>query len=254
MNNYIGYKTIVTREVTRFMRVWTQTLLPSIITTVLYFLIFGNLIGSRIGTMNGFSYIQFIAPGLIMMGVITNSYANVVNSFYLAKFQRSIEEILISPLPNYLILLGFMTGGIIRGLITGLIISIITLFFTHLHLQHIIFMLAIITLSATLFSLAGFINGLIARNFDDIAIVPTFVLTPLTYLGGVFYSIKLLPPFWQHVSLANPILYLIEAFRFGMLGISDINVYFALSAIILCVVMAFFIALYMLQKGVGVRT
>lgn len=252
--NLIAFNTVVIKETQRIIRSWMQALLPSAITTVLYFLIFGSLIGPRIGIMGGFPYIQYIAPGLIMMAIITNSYANTCTSLFFAKFQRSIEEMLVSPLPNSLLLLGYVTGGIIRGLIIGLIVGIITLFFTHLHLQHVMLLIIVVILSAMLFSLAGMVNGIIAKNFDDIAIIPTFVLTPLTYLGGVFYSVNMLPPFWQKVSLANPILYIINAFRYGFLNISDVNVYFALSMIVLCNIVLFGLCMYMLNKGVGIRT
>lgn len=236
------------------MRIWSRTLLPPAITAALYFIIFGNLIGPRIGDIEGFPYIKYIAPGLIMLSVITSTYTNVTASFFLAKFQRNIEELLISPVPNYLILLGFVAGGIIRGLLVGIIVSLVTLFFTHLEIRHIFITFTVIFLTAALFSLAGFLNGVLARTFDDIEIFPTFVLTPLTYLGGVFYSIKMLPVFWQHLSQANPILYMVNAFRFGMLGASDINVYTALIMIMFCIVILFSICLYLLNKGVGIRT
>lgn len=252
--NYIGYRTIVVKEIQRFIRLWSQTLLPSAVTTVLYFLIFGKLIGPRIGSMSGFNYIQFIAPGLIMMAVITNTYANVSGSFFLSKFLRSIEEILVTPIPNYLILLAYITGGIARGFAVGIVVAIITLLFTHLHIAHLFLTVAIIVLSASLFSLAGFLNGIYARSFDDISIIPTFVLTPLTYLGGVFYSITLLPPIWQKISLINPILYMVDAFRFAILGVADISIYFAISMIILFVVGLFCACLYLLNKGTGIRS
>lgn len=252
--NYIAFKTILWRETRRFVRLWIQTILPPAITTTLYYIIFGNLIGPRIGSMHGYEYIQFIAPGLIMMAIITSTYANVTSSFYMAKFQRSIEELLISPMPNYLILSGYLSGGIIRGIGVGLVVSIITILFTHLSVAHIFITFLVVLLSALLFALAGFINGVFARNFDDIAIIPTFVITPLTYLGGVFYSVSMLPHFWQKVSLANPILYMISAFRFGILGISDINVYFALLMLALCDVLLYGFCLYLLNKGTGIRT
>ncbi len=252
--NYIGFRTIVIKEIHRFLRLWMQTLLPSAITTILYFLIFGKLIGPRIGIMGGFNYIQFIAPGLIMMAVITNTYSNVSGSFFLSKFLRSIEELLVTPVPNYLILLAYVTGGIARGFAVGIVVGIITLFFTHLHILHIFLTLLIIILSASLFSLAGFLNGIFARSFDDIAIIPTFVLTPLTYLGGVFYSISLLPQVWQKISLFNPILYMVDAFRFGILGIADINIYIAIGMIALFVIVLFLVCLYLLNKGTGIRS
>lgn len=250
----IAYLAIVTREVRRFMRIWVQTVLPSAITTALYFVIFGNLIGPRIGEMGGFNYMEFIIPGLIMMAVITNSYGNVVSSFYGSKFQRHIEEMLISPTPNYVILLGFVSGGVARGLTVGVVVTIVSLLFHPLNIHSIPVMLSMILLTSILFSLAGLINGVFANSFDDISIVPTFVLTPLTYLGGIFYSISLLPEFWQTVSLGNPILYMVNAFRYGFLGVSDISL--ATSYAICCVFIAmlYIFSLYLLRKGHGIRS
>src|SRR5690554_6165956 len=222
--HWIALSTIVTREIRRFLRIWPQTLLPPAITMTLYFIIFGNLIGTRIGEMDGFSYMEYIAPGIIMMAIINNAYANVASSFFSAKFQSHIEELLVSPVPNYIILTGFVAGGAARGLCVGLIVTIVSLFFTNLTVQHIGITLCMVLLSAILFALGGFINALYARSFDEISIIPTFVLTPLTYLGGVFYSISLLPDFWQSVSLLNPVLYMVNAFRYGLLGVSDIPV------------------------------
>jgi ABC-2 type transport system permease protein len=257
MSDFVRYsalRTLVRREITRFMRIWPQTLLPPAITMTLYFIIFGNLIGSRIGQMAGFSYMEFIVPGLIMMSVITSSYANVVSSFFSMKFQRSIEEILIAPVPHYIILLGFVAGGMARGLLVGLIVTLISLFFTGLDIHNPGITLLVIVLTSALFSIAGMINAIFARNFDDISIVPTFVLTPLTYLGGVFYSIKLLPDLWQGVSMANPILYMINAFRFGVLGISDINLTSAFLIIIVFIVILAATTLHLLGRGAGIRT
>ena len=220
----VSLKTIAHKEIQRFLRIWQQTLLPPAITMTLYLVIFGNLIGSRIGEMQGYSYIEFIVPGVIMIAVITNSYANVVSSFFGAKFQRFIEEILVSPTPNLVLLLGYLAGGVVRGLLVGAIVLVISLFFTDLRIHNLGVTASVVLLTALLFSLGGFINAIFARKFDDVSIVPTFILTPLTYLGGVFYSIHLLPPFWQKVSLANPILYLVNAFRYGILGHSDINI------------------------------
>jgi ABC-2 type transport system permease protein len=251
---YTAYKTIVTREITRFMRIWPQTILPPAITMTLYFVIFGNLIGKRIGTMDGFSYMEFIVPGLIMMSVITSSYANVVSSFFSMKFQRSIEEILIAPVPNYIILAGFVSGGVARGLLVGLIVSTISIIFTGLTIDNYFITISVILMTAILFSLAGMINAVFARNFDDISIVPTFVLTPLTYLGGVFYSIKLLPEFWQNVSLANPILHMVNAFRYGVLGQSDLNITFAFFIILGFIFALTGCTLYLLKKGIGIRS
>jgi len=246
--------TIVRREVRRFMRIWAQTLLPPAITMSLYFVIFGNLIGSRIGLMGGFSYMEFIVPGLIMMSVITNSYSNVVSSFYSAKFQGNVEEMLVSPMPNWVILVGYIFGGVSRGLIVGLTVTLLSLFFTDLQVHSLPIVMIVTLLTSILFATGGFINAMLANSFDDISIVPTFILTPLTYLGGVFYSISLLPDFWQGVSQLNPILYMVSTFRYGILGASDINIYTALAVIIVFAVTLFAIALNMLNKGKGIRS
>ena len=250
----IALQTIVTKEILRFGRIWIQTVLPPMITTALYFVIFGNLIGPRIGKMDGFDYMEFIIPGLIMMAVITNSYANVVSSFYGSKFQRHIEEMLISPVPNYIILLGFATGGVARGLIVGMAVTMVSLVFHPLNIYSLWVMFSMIIITAILFSLAGLINGVFAKSFDDISIIPTFVLTPLTYLGGIFYSISMLPEFWQDVSLANPILYMINAFRYGFLGISDISLAMSYSISIGFIVLLYSFSIYLLRKGHGIRT
>jgi ABC-2 type transport system permease protein len=251
---WIALSTIVRKEVRRFTRIWVQTLIPPAITMALYFVIFGSLIGSRIGDMGGFDYMSYIVPGLIMMSVITNSYSNVVSSFFSSKFQHQIEELLVSPTPNWVILVGYVTGGMARGLMVGIIVTLLSLFFTKLHIANVGVTLIIILLTSMLFSLGGFINGIFARSFDDISIIPTFVLTPLTYLGGVFYSIQLLPDFWQKVSMANPILYMVNSFRYGILGVSDINVGFAFTMILLFAVGMFVYALYLLKNSKGLRT
>ena len=251
---YIALETIVIREVRRFMRIWVQTLLPPVITMTLYFVIFGNLIGKRIGEMGGYDYMQYIVPGLIMMSVITNSYANVVSSFYSTKFQKSIEEILVSPVPNWAVLVGFVAGGVVRGVLVGFLVSLLSLFFTELKVQNVLVPLFVVVSTATLFSIGGFINALFANKFDDISIVPTFVLTPLTYLGGVFYSIDLLPSFWQKVSLANPIVYMVNAFRYGILGVSDVDIRVSIVMILFFVVSLFTAALIMLNRGQGIRS
>lgn len=250
----VAFWTIVRREIRRFTRIWAQTLLPPAITMTLYFIIFGNLIGSRIGEMGGFDYMEYIVPGLIMMSVITNSYSNVVSSFYSTKFQRNIEELLVSPVPNWVILSGFVVGGMARGIGVGLIVTLLSLFFTDLQVQHLGVTVAIVLMTSILFSLGGFINAIYANSFDDISIIPTFVLTPLTYLGGVFYSISLLPEFWQGVSQLNPILYVVNTFRYGILGVSDINIGFAFGMIMLCIAGLFSYALYLLQNGKGIRS
>ena len=250
---WIAFWTILHKEVTRFLRIWQQALIPPAITTMLYFIIFGNLIGPRIGEMGGYSYMEFIVPGLILMSVITSAYANVSSSFFSAKFQHSVEELLVSPVPNAIILLGYIGGGILRGLLVGLVVTLVSLFFSDVRIHSFWIMLSVSTLTATLFSLGGFLNGMFARKFDDVTIIPNFVLTPLTYLGGVFYSISLLPEFWQWVSHANPILYMINAFRFGFLGISDISLAASFVLIILFCVVLFAYNLYLLNRGFGIR-
>jgi len=249
----VAFQTIFTKELARFLRIWMQTILPSAITMTLYFIIFGNLIGSRIGEMGGFNYMQYIAPGIVMMAVITNSYSNVVSSFFGAKFQRHIEEILVAPVPNVLILAGYVLGGVTRGLIVGAVVTVVALFFTELRIHSYAITFAVVALTATLFSIGGFINAIFAKKFDDISIVPTFVLTPLTYLGGVFYSIDLLPEPWRTLSLGNPVLYMVNAFRYGILGVSDISLGAAFVVIIGFTVGFFVFALFLLDRGVGLR-
>ncbi|UTW03990.1 ABC transporter permease [Amphritea atlantica] len=256
MNNrelFIAFWTILVKEIRRFTRIWAQTLLPPAITMTLYFIIFGNLIGSRIGQMGGFNYMEFIVPGLIMMSVITNSYGNVVSSFYSTKFQRHIEELLVSPTPNWIILSGYVIGGSVRGLLVGLIVTLLSLFFTDLYIHNFWVIVSVVFLTAILFSLGGFINAVFANSFDHISIIPTFVLTPLTYLGGVFYSITLLPEFWQNVSQINPILYMVNTFRYGILGVSDINIGVAYAMIIGVIVILFSYSMYLLNTGKGIR-
>jgi ABC-2 type transport system permease protein len=251
--NLIGLYTIVRKEVVRVLRIWLQTIVPPAITMTLYFIIFGSLIGRRIGQMDGFDYMQFIAPGLIMMSIITNSYGNVVSSFFGAKFGKHVEELLVSPLPNSMIILGHVAGGVARGFIVGLVVTAIALLFTDLKLSHPFVTLSVVLLTAVVFSLGGFINAMFARKFDDVTIVPTFILTPLTYLGGVFYSISLLPEFWQGVSKANPILYMVNAFRYGLLGVSDVGLGTAYAIIVGFVVVLFGFSLYLMNRGVGIR-
>ncbi len=251
--NFIAMKTIVRKEMVRVLRIWIQTIVPPAITMTLYFIIFGNLIGRRIGTMDGFDYMQYIAPGLIMMSVITNSYGNVVSSFFGAKFGRHLEEMLVSPMSNAAIIIGHVAGGVLRGVLVGLLVTVIALFFTRLEVSHPFITITIVLLSSTVFALAGFINAVFAKKFDDISIVPTFILTPLTYLGGVFYSISLLPEFWQKVSLANPILYMVNAFRYGILGASDISIGTAYGILIVFVVVLFTGCQQLMRRGVGIR-
>ena len=251
--NYVALKTLIRKEIIRILRIWIQTLVPPVITMTLYFVIFGNLIGRRVGTMDGFDYMQYIAPGLIMMAVITNSYGNVVSSFFGAKFGRHLEEMLVAPMSNSTIILGHVAGGVMRGLFIGVIVTIIALFFTKLELQHPLITLSMVLLSSIVFSLAGFINAVFAKKFDDISLVPTFILTPLTYLGGVFYSISMLPEFWQKVSLANPILYMVNAFRYGILGTSDISIGRAYLLVTFFIVLLFSACMYLMNRGIGIR-
>ena len=250
---YNALKTIVIKEYLRFIRIWLQTVLPPAITTALYFVIFGKLIGSQISDIDGYSYMDYIVPGLILMAVITNAYANVVSSFYMAKFQKSIEELLVSPVPNYLILIGYISGGVARGLIVGIVVTAVAMFFSDIHIHSWFISFSVFVLTAILFSIAGFINAIYANSFDDITIIPTFILTPLTYLGGIFYSIDMLPTFWQNVSLINPILYMINSFRYGLLGISDTDLTTAICMIIIFIMVLFSYALYLLKKGVGIK-
>ena len=249
----IAFQTILTKEVLRFSRIWIQTLLPPAITTTLYFIIFGKLIGDRIGEMEGYSYIDFIVPGLILMSVIQNSYANVVSSFFSTKLQHYIEELLIAPVPNWVILSGYVVGGVARGTLVGILVTMISLLFTDLQINSYGLTLLVFVLTSILFSLAGFINAVYATTFDDISIVPTFVLTPLTYLGGVFYSISLLPAFWQGVSQINPVLYMVNAFRFGILGVSDISIGLALTIITGFIIALTAMSMLLLAKGVGLK-
>jgi len=251
---WTAFQTILTKEVLRFARIWVQTVLPPAITTALYFIIFGKLIGAQIGDMEGFRYIDFIVPGLILMSVISNSYANVVSSFYNSKFQHHIEELLIAPLPNWIILAGFVSGGVARGVVVGVVVTIVSMFFSDLAIHSYGVTLLVFVLTSILFALGGFINAVYANSFDDISIVPTFILVPLTYLGGVFYSITLLPEFWQNVSLANPVLYMVNAFRYGLLGVSDIPLWVAFLIIIGFIVVLFGFAIYLLNRGVGIKT
>ncbi|HEY5701552.1 MAG TPA: ABC transporter permease [Gammaproteobacteria bacterium] len=252
--NWVAFNTILRKEIRRFTRIWQQTVLPPMITMSLYLLIFGNLIGPRIGEMDGHRYIDYIAPGIIMMSVITNSYSNVVSSFFGARFQKYVEEMLVSPTPMYLILLGYVCGGVARGLAVGVAVSLVTFVFADLRIENLAVTVVVVVLTAVLFSLAGFINAIFAKNFDDIAIIPTFVLTPLTYLGGVFYSIQLLPEFWQTVSLLNPILYMVNAFRYGILGVSDIPIGVAFGITCVFIVVLYTGCLVMLNRGVGIRS
>ncbi len=251
--NLVAVRTIIRKEMSRVLRIWIQTIVPPAITMTLYFVIFGNLIGKRIGSMDGFDYMQYIAPGLIMMSVITNSYGNVVSSFFGAKFTRHIEEMLVAPMSYATIIIGHVAGGVLRGMLVGTLVTVIALFFTRLDVAHPFIMISVVLLSSIVFSLAGFINAIFATKFDDISIVPTFILTPLTYLGGVFYTISLLPPFWQNVSKANPILYMVNAFRYGILGKSDIDIVHAYTILFVFIVVLFTACVQLMRRGVGIR-
>lgn len=251
---WTAFSTILVKEILRFSRIWVQTVLPSTITTALYFVIFGRLIGERIGPMGGFDYLDFIVPGLVLMAVITNAYSNVVSSFYSSKFSRYIEELLVAPVPNWVILAGYVAGGVARGLVVGAAVTGVAILFTDIQIHSYWITTLVFALTAVLFALGGFINAVYANSFDDISIIPTFVLTPLIYLGGIFYSIRMLPPFWQEVSLLNPILYMINAFRYGILGVSDIDVRVAFAIILLFIVALFGYSLWLLRRGTGIRT
>jgi ABC-2 type transport system permease protein len=250
---WIAFQSLVRKEINRFTRIWVQTLVPPAITMTLYFVIFGNLIGSRIGDMHGVTYMQFIVPGLIMMSVITNSYSNVSSSFYSAKFQRNIEELLVAPVPNYLIIWGFVAGGVARGLCVGAIVTAVSLFFVPFQVHDPVSVFIMLLLTAILFSLGGLLNAIFAKSFDDISIIPTFVLTPLTYLGGVFYSIQLLPPFWQAASHINPIVYMINGFRYGFIGISDVPMWTSYLVVSLFILVLYTTCWWLVKKGTGLR-
>jgi ABC-2 type transport system permease protein len=250
----IAFQTILTKEVLRFARIWVQTVLPPAITMALYFVIFGKLIGAQIGDMDGVRYVDFIVPGLILMAVISNSYANVVASFYSSKFQHNIEELLIAPLPDFIILSGYVAGGVARGVVVGSVVTAVSMFFSDLQIHSYGVTLAVFVLTSVLFSIAGFINAVYANSFDDISIVPTFVLTPLTYLGGVFYSISMLPDFWRQLSLVNPVLYMVNAFRYGLLGVSDIAMWQAFAIILGFIIALGAFAMWLLARGVGIKS
>ena len=248
-----AYYTMLRREVVRILRIWSQTLLPPVVTMSLYFIIFGGFIGSQIGDIHGFSYMQFIVPGLVMMAIITSSYMNTVSTFYFAKWIRTIDELLVSPIPDWLVMAGFVSGGVIRAGLVGILVTLTSLFFTHLALHSILIVFAAAFLTALVFSLAGLINGFYAKSFDAVNIVPTFVLTPLTYLGGVFYSIDQLPPFWAAVSQWNPILYMVNAFRYGFLGVSDVDIWLSFGVLIGLSAVFAAIVLWLFKRGVGLK-
>lgn len=251
---FTALKSLAVKETNRYLRIWVQTLVPPVITTSLYFVIFGNLIGGRIGEMEGFSYMEFIVPGLIMMSVITSSYSNVSSSFFSQKFQKNIEELLIAPVPTHIIMWGFVIGGLGRSILVGTLVTIISLFFVPLQVYSWSVVILTLLMTSILFSLAGLLNGIFAQSFDDVSIVPTFVLQPLTYLGGVFYAISMLPPFWQAVSRVNPIVYMISGFRFGFLGVIDVPIVFSILILILFIIVLYSIDWYLIEKGRGLRS
>jgi ABC-2 type transport system permease protein len=251
---FIALQSIIVKEVTRYFRIWIQTLLPPAISMTLYFVIFGQLIGSRVGLIDGVTYMEYITPGIIMMSVITNSYSNVASSFYSAKYQRNVEELLVAPVPTLFILLGYVFGGASRGLITAVIVTLVASQFVELNINHWGVVIFVVFLTSMMFATAGLVNAVFAKSFDDISIIPTFVLTPLTYLGGVFYSIKMLPEFWQGISMANPVLYMVNAFRYGFFGFSDIPIENAIILILVFIVALFSTAYYLLVKGIGIRS
>ncbi len=248
-----GYYTMVRKDIARIIRIWTQTLLPPAVTMALYFAIFGAFIGSQVGAVKGFSYIQFIVPGLVMMAIITSTFMHTVSSFFFAKWQRNIDEILVSPMPSWVVIAGFVTGGLVRALFVGIIVIVISLLFTHLTLFSIGVIFGAAFLTAFLFSLLGIINAIFAKSFDDISIVPTFVLTPLTYLGGVFYSVDQLPEFFRTISLANPILYMVNAFRYGFLGVADVSVGISFAVMGGLTAIAFIVTLILFRNGAGLK-
>ena len=251
--NFIALQTILTKEILRFMRIWSQTLLPPAITMSLYFIIFGKFIGSQLRDVNGFTYIQYIVPGLVMMSVMTSAYANTASSFFLTKFNKSIEEMLVSPMSNFIILLGFLLGGTVRGILVGIIVLLISFLFTHVPIYHAGIVIFMSILTAMVFSLGGIINGIFAKRFDDISFIPTFVLTPLTYLGGVFYSVNQLPPFWRSISMFNPVLEMVDTCRFGLVGVSDVNIFFGFGLVVILFVVMFFRAWLLLHRGTGIK-
>ena len=253
-DHYIAFKTIVRKETVRFMRIWSQTLLPSAITQTLYFVIFGKFIGSKIGDIGGINYMAFIVPGLVMMAIINNSFANVVSSFFGSKFQRNIEELMVSPTPNGVIVAGYATGGVLRGIVVGVIVFAVSVFFTRPVIYNFGIIILFVILTTVIFSLGGLLNGIYAKKFDDVAIFPIFVLTPLTYLGGVFYSIHSLPETWQRVSALNPILYMVNGFRYGFYGVSDVNILTSILISLGFIVLLTVVNLHLLNKGTGLKS
>jgi len=253
-DTWISFYTIVHKEVTRFLRIWSQTLLPPVINQSLYFIIFGGFIGSQVKNINGITYMAFIVPGLVMMSVITSSFTNVVSSFFGSKFQKNIEELMVSPTPNWVIIAGYAMGGVARGILVGAIVFLISALFTHPVVYNIWIVGLFVFLTAVVFSLGGLINGIFATKFDDVSIFPTFVLTPLTYFGGVFYSIKDLPPIWQTLTQFNPILYMVDGFRYGFFGFSDVDIRFSIVMLVVFTILLAGVAWYLLKKGIGLRS
>ncbi len=252
--SWIALYTLLRRETVRILRIWPQTLMPQLITMVLYFIIFGDVMGRKIGEMNGIPYIEYIAPGLIMMSIISSSYMNTVSTFFFAKFQRNIEEMLVSPMSNLVIILGFVGGGVVRGLLVGFLVMLVSLFFAEFKIYSYTLTISIAILTAFLFSLAGLVNGIFAKKFDDLSIVPMFFLTPLSYLGGVFYSVTLLSPFWQKVSHFNPILYMVNGFRYGIVGHADVLVEEAILFIFVLDILLLMFCLWLMRKGIGIKS
>lgn len=249
----IALKTLLRKELTRIFRIWTQTLLPPLVTQTLYFLIFGHFIGSQIGDIHGISYMAFIVPGLVMMAVISNSYGNVVSSFFGSKFQRNIEEMLVSPMKPWVILAGYTLAGVLRGVLVGVMVFIVSCFFVAPHVEHPWIVLLFMVIAAMMFSLAAMINGIFAKNFDEVAFFQNFILTPLIYLGGVFYSIERLPVIWQHISLINPLVYMINGLRFGFYGISDVNIWISIGLLVVFTAILWVVNLTLISRGIGIK-
>ena len=250
---WIAYQTIVVKEVLRFIRIWVQSIIPPVVPTSLYLLIFGGLMGERIGHMQGIDYLHFIVPGIILMTVIMQSYANTVSSFFMTKYNHSFEELLVSPIPNWVILLGFVSGGVARGFCVGVAVTFTISFFVDLSIYSYTVLSISFLLTSVMFAVGGFINAIYAKSFDDISIVPTFVLLPLTYLGGMFYSIDILPSFWRSLSAFNPIFYMMDGFRLGMLGVGSTELYLVFIVPLCMIALLVFVALYLLKKGVNTR-
>jgi ABC-2 type transport system permease protein len=251
---WISFYTIVRKDAARMFRIWPQTFLPSIITSVLYFLIFGSFLGSSIGEVQGVPYILFVVPGLVMLAVVTQSYANTSFVMFTSKFfGRNIDEILVSPTPPWILVAGYIAGGVVRGVVVGVLVLLVSLFFTHLVVYSYLTILLFLVLTSLVFSLAGLVNGVYAKSMDGISIVPTFVLTPLVYLGGVFYSVESLAPFWRAVTQVDPIFYIINGFRYGFLGASDVPILYSTGLLLLFTAVFTGIAIYLIRNGLGLK-